>query len=343
MIGIVERVNDEVRGARMLRIFREHLLRNRRGERLAAESLVGRPHGAEQRQRIPRRDFVIGRPLRIHRRHRVRVGVVARELVARRVEEDVDRLQERFLLRQLRLRLARVGRRRDLLEDLLRRLGILLRPQRMVEAHRLAPVRHREGRVGLLRALERVRGFVELEAVQILHALDERRLRGGVARIRERDRAELLRTDRRRDRDERDRQRQTRCLLSMMSLLLLLRRGAGRHEAVDPQIRDDVPVVFLVVAGVAKERRRARPLRTAERAVHNLRGLRIVQRLVDLVAIRDRAVERLDDLGLGLRGLLELVLGVGRLLALRRCAEFVGRAGDVREDRAETRGRCRPA
>ena len=67
VIGIVERVNDEVRRARMLRVFREHLLGDRRGERLAAESLVGRPHGAEQRQRVPRRHFVIVRPLRIHR------------------------------------------------------------------------------------------------------------------------------------------------------------------------------------------------------------------------------------------------------------------------------------
>ena len=58
-------------------------------------------------------------------------------------------------------------------------LVVLLRPQRMVVAHRLAPVRHRERRIGFLRALERDGGFVELEAVEVLHAFDERGLRGG--------------------------------------------------------------------------------------------------------------------------------------------------------------------
>ena len=144
VIGIVERVDDEVRGAGMFRVSREHLLGNRRGERLAPEAPVRGAHRAEQRQRVPRRDLVIVRPLRVHRRHRVRIRDVARELVARRVIQDVDRPEEGFLRRQLRLRLARVGRRRDLLEDLLRRVGVLLRPQRMVVAHRLAPVGHRE-------------------------------------------------------------------------------------------------------------------------------------------------------------------------------------------------------
>ena len=48
----------------------------------------------------------------------------------------------------------------------------------MVVAHRLAPVRHRERGIGLLRALERDRRFVELEAVKALHAFEERGLRG---------------------------------------------------------------------------------------------------------------------------------------------------------------------
>ena len=89
-----------------------------------------------------------------------------------------------------------VERRRDLLEDRLGRLRVLLRPQRMVVAHRLAPVRHRERGIDLLRALERHRGFVELEAVQALHAFEERRLRRRRAGGREGDGAELLRMNR---------------------------------------------------------------------------------------------------------------------------------------------------
>jgi hypothetical protein len=50
----------------------------------------------------------------------------------------------------------------------------------MVVAHRLAPVGHRERGIRFLRALKRDRGFVELEAVKILDAFDERRLRSGV-------------------------------------------------------------------------------------------------------------------------------------------------------------------
>ena len=175
VIGIVERVNDEVRGARMLRVLREHLLGDRRGERLAAEALVGRPHGAEQRQRVPRRDFVIVGPLRIHRRQRLRVRGVARELVARRVIEDVDRLEERLLLRQLRFRLARVR------ASARSSRGSPSRPSSSCCAHSgwlwlIASPQYAIANDGIrfLRALERDRGFVELEAVQVLHALDER-------------------------------------------------------------------------------------------------------------------------------------------------------------------------
>ena len=93
------------------------------------------------------------------------------------------RLEERLLLGQLRLGDARLVRRREPIERLLRRLEILLRPERMVVAHRLAPVGHGEVRVGLLRLLERLRGFVELEVVERLDADEERLLRGRGAEV----------------------------------------------------------------------------------------------------------------------------------------------------------------
>ena len=66
----------------------------------------------------------------------------------------------------------------------------------MVEAHRLAPVGEREVGVGLLGALERLGGLVELEAVQGLDAFEEGGLRRRLAGGGERDRAELLRVGR---------------------------------------------------------------------------------------------------------------------------------------------------
>ncbi len=54
---------------------------------------------------------------------------------------------------------------------------VLLRPQWMIIAHRLAPVGKRECRVDTLRLLEREAGLVELETVQRLDARQERALR----------------------------------------------------------------------------------------------------------------------------------------------------------------------
>ncbi len=57
----------------------------------------------------------------------------------------------------------------------------------MVVAHGLAPIAQGEIRIGLLGFLEGRRGFVEREAVQILHAFDEVRLRRLVRRGRKLD------------------------------------------------------------------------------------------------------------------------------------------------------------
>jgi hypothetical protein len=147
------------------------------------------------------------------------------------------------------------------------------------------------------------------------------RLRGGVARIRERDRAELLRADRRRDRHERERDSKLRILLHRC-LLYCLRRGARRHQAVDPQIRHDVSVVLAEMVGVADQRLARARLAAAERAVHHLRRLRIVERLVDSSQYAIAPSSALTISALVLRDFLESVFGVRRLLAFRRGAEL---------------------
>jgi hypothetical protein len=153
---------------------------------------VCRPHRAEQRQRVERRDLVVVGPTLVHPGHGLRVRLVALELVAGAVEQAVRRRQERLLDWQRRFRGTRFGRRCEFLEHCARRLEILLRPERVVVAHRLAPIGEREISVDSSCLAERDRGFIELEAVQCFDAFDELGLSSRIARRRKRDGAELL-------------------------------------------------------------------------------------------------------------------------------------------------------
>ena len=173
VIRVVEGVDDEMRGARMLGVLLKHTLGDRGRERLTPEARVARPHGSEQRQGVEDGDLVVVRPLRGHARHGLRVGGVTRELVARREIENLHRLEERFFLRKLRLCHTALVRRIEAIEDSLRGLHVLLRPKGVVVAHRLAPVRHRERWIHLLRLLERDSRLVELKAVERLDARQE--------------------------------------------------------------------------------------------------------------------------------------------------------------------------
>ena len=84
-------------------------------------------------------------------------------------------------------------RRCQLVERSLRLGHILLRPQRMVMAHGLAPVGHHKARIGLLCVLEGQGGLIEFEIVQRLDAAQEVGLRGRSARGGKRDAARRLR------------------------------------------------------------------------------------------------------------------------------------------------------
>ncbi len=176
----------------MLRVGGEDLLGDRRRQGLPTVAGIAGPHAAEQRQRIEGADLVVVGILRIQPRHRVRVGDVARQFVARAEVEHLHRLEQRLLLRQLGLGQPRLVRRRELVERGLRLGDVLLRPQRMVVAHGLAPVGHGEVRVDLLGLLERQGRLVELEVVQGLHSGEKGLLRRGRARGGESDRSELL-------------------------------------------------------------------------------------------------------------------------------------------------------
>ena len=182
-----------MRRTRMIRILLEHSFGQRRGERLAAKARVARTDRAEQREGVEDRNLVVVRPLTVHLFHRSRVRLIARELVARGVEQAIDRFHERFFFGRLRLGQPAFQGRRQPAERGFRGLDIDLRPKWMVVAHRFAPIGERETWIRLLRFFECNGRFVELEAVKILDALDERRLRSGGAGGRKVDRAKLRR------------------------------------------------------------------------------------------------------------------------------------------------------
>ena len=174
----------------MLRVPPEDLLRDRRRlHRIPGVALAG-ARGAQQRERVEARNLVVVRIRRVHPLHGCRVRFVPRELVAR-AEQDVHRFDELALLPGRRFRGALGGRPCQPPEHTARGSQVLCRPERMVVAHRLAPVREREGGIGFLRLAEGVGRQIELEVVQRLGPREERRLRGGFRRRRKVDRAEL--------------------------------------------------------------------------------------------------------------------------------------------------------
>ena len=124
--------------------------------------------------------------LRCRAVHRVGVGEVARLLVAVAVE-DFDRAQVVLLTLGLRFREPRLRRGAEPLQNRARRGGVLFHPDGMGVRHRLAPVRHGEARIGLLRLAEELGRRPVLEVVELREAGEEILLRRGGAGVREAD------------------------------------------------------------------------------------------------------------------------------------------------------------
>src|SRR6202167_1301050 len=199
MIRIVERMDDEVRGAGMARGLLEYLQGDGSRQRLTPKPFVRGPHGAEQRDRIENCDLPIVRPPLVHPRHGFAVCVVPRQLVSWCVEEPVYRFLISLLRLRIRLREAAFARGLQALQRLPGRRQVDLRPQRMVITHGFAPVRQREVRIDLLRLMEGRRRLVELEAVQVLDSLNKLRLRSRRAGSRKIDAPKFLRLETRCD------------------------------------------------------------------------------------------------------------------------------------------------
>src|SRR4051812_32452654 len=104
-----------------------------------------------------------------------------------------------------------------------------------------------------------------------------------------------------------------------------------RDDAVHAEVGDKVAVVLFVVPDLQDHNPRA----GAIAAFDVLRGSRIGQGREHAVTVSDRIGRRLGDRRASFGILLEVILCIRRFLALRRGADLVARAGDVRQDLTE--------
>ena len=175
--GVVVAVDQVMGGAGMLRVLREDLLLDGRGLHVGLHVALVLA-GAEERETVERGGVEVIRVFLVQAPHRIGVGAVAIRLLALRVE----------LLDGFEIHLLAVGRRpgeplglrrREALQRLHRGFTVALHPERVIVRHRLAPVRHGEAGVRLLRRPKLVGRIRVLEAVQEKQALQEVRHRGG--------------------------------------------------------------------------------------------------------------------------------------------------------------------
>src|SRR5262249_43390341 len=142
-----------------------------RGRRIALTGWNRR----KQRERVERRRLVVIRVRARKLAHPIRVRAIARGFCTV-AEEPFDGVEISLLAIGWRLRLTVRARRRQPPERRAGLVHVLVVPERLVVAHRLAPVRQGESGVEALRLPERGDRIVVLEAVKQQHAADERRL-----------------------------------------------------------------------------------------------------------------------------------------------------------------------
>src|SRR5579864_87284 len=81
VVGIVEGMNNEMRGGGMVWILLKDLQADSRSKRLTAKTFIAGSHGSQQREGVENIHFVISRPAIVHFCHGLRIGIVASELV----------------------------------------------------------------------------------------------------------------------------------------------------------------------------------------------------------------------------------------------------------------------
>src|SRR4029077_4407374 len=111
---------------------------------------------------------------RVELAHAAGVRAVTRRLVAI-ANQAFHRVEITLLARGRRFALARGARRPEARERGARLVHALVVPERLIVRERLAPVRHREAGIDLLRLPEGFDGVVVLEAVQQEDSAQEER------------------------------------------------------------------------------------------------------------------------------------------------------------------------
>ncbi len=171
---IIDTVNEVMRGAGMVGVGREYILRDSGGAQVIGNMAYTGMH-AEQREGVEQPHLVVVGPAFGHAGEVPEVGPVAFGLGPLAIE-NLQRVQPGALDICAGPCGARLLGRRETVERGPRQVAVLLVPDRVVVSHRLAPVRHDEAglqRLGLLEALQR--GLI-LEQMQKQHALDEQGL-----------------------------------------------------------------------------------------------------------------------------------------------------------------------
>ena len=232
--GVVEGVDDVVRGAGVHRVGLEDGLRDGGGLHVDRE-VAAVVRGAEERERVEGGGVVVAGVLLREAAHGVPVEEVA-VLFGAVAVEDLDGLEPvAFALGRDPCE-AFGGGGGVLGQDGQRRVAVLLHPDRVVVGLGLAPIRHCEARVDLTRPPEPGRRVLVLEVVEQQETSLEVRLRFGRSRGRKGDRSEVLGVARRGGEREkrshgderRDRSRRDPLLLFHPSAFLAVQLGPTR-------------------------------------------------------------------------------------------------------------------
>ena len=173
----------------MLGIAREDAFGDGAGFLPQRQCVIAARHDREERQRVERLRFIILWIFRGQRAHRIHVRLVAHGLVARPVER-LDRGQIPLLTRRRRFRHTGLGRRAEFCQRRPAGGDVLVKPERLIETHRLAPVGERKLRIDLLRRAKRLDRLFVAEAVKPRDAADKILLRRRCAGIGKRHGAE---------------------------------------------------------------------------------------------------------------------------------------------------------
>ena len=180
--AVVVGMENEVGGAWMLRVPREHRLGDGTGFLAKRQRRVAARHGAEQGQRVEDLGLVVVGIVGGDRRHRVGEALGSQRPWPGPHRASTAR-QKSLFSRRRRLGQPRLRRRTELGQRRTALLGLLEEPEWLAERQRFAPVGQRETGVLGLRRPERRNRVLVAEAVEPGHPAQEVVLGGGRAAV----------------------------------------------------------------------------------------------------------------------------------------------------------------